>query len=257
MTDPKEKAISSILAAERELKQALSNLEQLPAFDPSNVLLAAHSLNNYLSVISGIVDLLSIRLKNKLDEDICTLIENLGHTNALMRQTVNRLTHTSVVNNVNYVRKKVDFYNLIDAACDYYQNIARKKNIEIHVEKTASYRYAWTDAVAVAAILDNLLSNAIKYSDFGKHIWVSLESDPDSLTCTVRDEGPGIAEEDQDKLFDRGVKLGHSPTAGEPSTGFGLAVAKELTDKLGGDIGCRSRAGGATFFFRIPVSYPQ
>jgi signal transduction histidine kinase len=72
--------------------------------------------------------------------------------------------------------------------------------------------------------------------------------------CSVRDEGPGLTDEDHAKLFQRGAQLSNAPTAGEPTTGYGLAVAKDLIDQLGGEIGCESRRGeGATFFFRVPL----
>jgi len=70
----------------------------------------------------------------------------------------------------------------------------------------------------------------------------------------VRDEGPGLSREDQGQLFQRGAKLTPRPTAGELSTGYGLAVAKEWIEKLGGTIWCESELGrGACFSFRVPV----
>ena len=53
----------------------------------------------------------------------------------------------------------------------------------------------------------------------------------------VRDEGPGLSAEEQARLFQTGVRLSPQPTAGEPSSGYGLAVAKQLMDLLGGTIG--------------------
>jgi signal transduction histidine kinase len=56
------------------------------------------------------------------------------------------------------------------------------------------------------------------------------------------------------QLFQRGIKLSSVPTGGEPSSGYGLAVAKELIDKLGGDLWCESTFGaGVCFSFRLPV----
>jgi signal transduction histidine kinase len=70
----------------------------------------------------------------------------------------------------------------------------------------------------------------------------------------VRDEGPGLTDDDRSKLFQRGVRLSAQPTAGEPSAGYGLAVAKELADKLGGHLWCESAPGrGAVFGLRLPI----
>jgi two-component system sensor histidine kinase/response regulator len=102
--------------------------------------------------------------------------------------------------------------------------------------------------------LDNLLSNAIKYSPPGKRIWIQVRQDRDSVVCSVQDEGPGLSQEEQARLFQRGVRLSPVPTAGEPSTGYGLAVAKELSERLHGEIWCVSTPGqGACFLVRLPA----
>jgi signal transduction histidine kinase len=78
------------------------------------------------------------------------------------------------------------------------------------------------------------------------------------VVCSVREEGPGSNPEDQAKLFQRGVQLSSVPTGGESSSGYGLAVAKELIDKLGGGLWCKSSLGaGACFSFRLPAYQGQ
>jgi signal transduction histidine kinase len=64
-----------------------------------------------------------------------------------------------------------------------------------------------------------------------------------------------LSQEEQAQLFQRGVRLSPVPTGGEPSSGFGLAVAKELMDQLGGTLWCSSvLTHGATFSARLPVA---
>jgi signal transduction histidine kinase len=76
--------------------------------------------------------------------------------------------------------------------------------------------------------------------------------------CSVQDEGPGLSQGDQAKLFQRGVRLTPRPTGRESSTGFGLAVAKDLIERLGGAIWCQSALGqGSCFSFRIPAYHEQ
>jgi len=171
-----------------------------------------------------------------------------------MHHTVNQLMNTSASANPPLIRDHVDLAVLIQRACDYYQLIAARKQIRI-VFSSSEMPTAWTDRVAVAAVLDNLLSNAVKYSPPGKKVSVRVGVESDYFVCGVRDEGPGLSPEDQAKLFQRGVRLSPVPTAGEPSTGYGLAVAKELVDNLGGKIWCESQLGqGACFSFSLPVA---
>jgi signal transduction histidine kinase len=113
----------------------------------------------------------------------------------------------------------------------------------------------WTDRVAAGAVLDNLLSNAVKYSPKGGRIWVQVTAHEGEVVCSVRDEGPGLSPEEQGQLFKPGVKLSSVPTGGEPSAGYGLAVAKSLATRLSGDVWCQSEPGkGSVFSFKLPAA---
>jgi signal transduction histidine kinase len=111
-----------------------------------------------------------------------------------------------------------------------------------------------TDPVVIAAIMDNLLSNAVKYSPWGQTVYVVVRSEPQALVCSVRDGGPGISPADQLRLFQRGAPLSAIPTGGEPSSGYGLAVAKELATKIDAELWYESPdMGGACFSIRLPL----
>src|SRR5262249_1381301 len=155
-------------------------------------------------------------------------LQAMGRATDMMTHTVNQLMNTSAGAKPALCWEKVDVSLLVQRLCDYYQWIADRKQIRIACESTADAHDAWTDRVAVAAVMDNLLSNAVKYSQPGKQISVQVKSQPDHLICSVRDQGPGLSAEDQARLFQRGVRLSSVPTSGESSTGYGLAVAKDL-----------------------------
>ena len=250
----KEQTTAAILRAQAELEQALRELEKMPAFDPGVVAFSAHALNNYLSVTGGTVELLLASLVEHPDPQIRHWLQGLGHTTELMRHTVSQLMTSSAPRDAKLRFLKWDLAPLVRRACNYYQRIADGKNIFIVCESPNDLAPVWTDPVAVAAVLDNLLSNAIKYSFSGKKIWVQVRGEKKSVTCSVRDEGPGLSQQDQAKLYQRGVQLSSVATGGESSSGYGLAVAKELMDKLGGDLWCESTLGaGACFSFRLPA----
>jgi|MudIll2142460700_1097286.scaffolds.fasta_scaffold345187_2 two-component system OmpR family sensor kinase len=89
-------------------------------------------------------------------------------------------------------------------------------------------------------------------------IFVQVQGKATRAVCNVCDEGPGLNQEDQVKLFQLGVRLSSAPTGDEPSNGYGLAVAKELVDKLGGEPWHESAPGGRPCFsFRRPVYQEQ
>jgi signal transduction histidine kinase len=254
----KEKVAEAINAAKSNLEQALAQLGELQSVDPGSVIFAAHALNNYLTVTGGTVELLLDSLLHYPDPKVGRWLEGLRHATNLMTSVVNQLLSTSVTGEVKLRFEEVNWPHLVERACELYQHVADRKQIRIIYASAAEVPSVWTDRVAIAAILDNLLSNAVKYSDPGKSVCIHVHGEAASAVCCVRDEGPGLSQEDQAKLFQRGVRLSSRPTAGEPSFGYGLAVAKDLVDRLGGELWCESQLGaGATFCVRLPAHRTQ
>jgi signal transduction histidine kinase len=153
------------------------------------------------------------------------------------------------------VHSYISFRSVIQRALDVYEDVAREKDIRISWEKPMGPAIlVWSDGVAVGTVLDNLLSNAVKFSQPGTRITVSMRREAKELICTVRDEGPGLSDDDVALLFQRGAQLDPRPTAGESSSGFGLAVALEVAESLGGRIWCDSKKGeGTSFMFALPT----
>jgi signal transduction histidine kinase len=152
--------------------------------------------------------------------------------------------------------EKIDLNTLAANISHHYELAADSKGIRLVWQPPASPEcYVWTDSPAIAAVMDNLLSNAIKYSPPQTQITVSVHADEDSYVCSVSDQGPGISVEDQQRLFQRGVRLSAVPTGDESSHGYGLAVAKELLSLVGGEIWCVSELGPAqpSYFVYPPI----
>jgi signal transduction histidine kinase len=110
-------------------------------------------------------------------------------------------------------------------------------------------------------VFENLLSNAIKYSRFGKNIHVRLTCMSSThgasiVRFSVEDEGPGLTDEDKRNVFGHFQKLSAKPTAGEFSSGVGLAIVKHITELHGGRVWVESELGkGATFTVELPQSF--
>jgi signal transduction histidine kinase len=139
-----------------------------------------------------------------------------------------------------------------------YEDQAAKKGIIIHFDNGATNATIRINTEIIGQIIDNLISNALKYSPEGGNVWVRIHNDnaakPHRISVSVQDEGEGISEEEQVKLFTKFTTLSAKPTAGEDSTGLGLFIVKKLTDAAGGMIQCRSQKGyGATFTVEFPV----
>jgi len=254
VTSAKEKVAKSLERAKADLEQALGDLEHMPSFEPGTYAFAAHALNNYLTVADATVHLLGLALQGYPDEQVRIWLEGLRHVSHLMTHTVAQLMNSSLPF-AKLRHARIDLALLVRRGCEYYRRIAGRKNIAISYKAEPRVPAVHSDSVAIGAVLDNLLSNAVKFSKPATHIRVSVAAEPSRVVCRVRDEGPGLTAADHKHLFKRGARLSAQPTGGEPSTGYGLAVAKELMDQLGGEIWCDSEpAEGACFAFALPLS---
>jgi signal transduction histidine kinase len=113
------------------------------------------------------------------------------------------------------------------------------------------------DRQILGQILDNLVSNAVKFSPRGKTIHVRVDRRQGRVRLEVRDEGPGLTEQDRERLFKRFARLSARPTGGEGSTGLGLSIVAKLAELLGARITCESEPGkGATFTLELPERPP-
>jgi PAS domain S-box-containing protein len=101
-------------------------------------------------------------------------------------------------------------------------------------------------------VLTNLLSNALKYSQ-GARIEVSVARSEDNVVIGVHDGGPGIAPEDQERIFDRFTRLAQEDAT--PGSGLGLFIARSLVEAQGGTVTVSSTEGeGATFWVALPAA---
>jgi hypothetical protein len=111
--NPKDEIITSLQAAQDELEKALGNPAKLPAFDPSRVQFAAHTLSNYLTVSAAGIDLLQLPLINHPDEQTHRWLESLQHATALMTHTVLGLMNAPTAEREQFLWEKVGLPTLV------------------------------------------------------------------------------------------------------------------------------------------------
>jgi signal transduction histidine kinase len=254
----KQAAIAAITRAQQELERAVLQIDLLPAVDVHSVALAAHALNNFLTVSGGVVELLLPVLRHHPDQQVTVWLEGLAHANDLMNHTVGQLMNNAVDIDLTPRLEDVDLARLVERACAYYRRAAEDKGLKLVFSVHGDVRPVRTDRVLAVAILDNLLSNAMKYSPRDRHVWVELHGERDGVVCSVRDEGPGLSSDQQARLFQPGLRLEPIPAAGARSGGYGLAIARNFVDRLGGALTCASTPSrGTTLSFWLPTVRPR
>ena len=141
---------------------------------------------------------------------------------------------------------------------------AEKRQIELRVKVEPKLPMIQTDAGKLQQIVFNFLANAVKFTPERGTVTLSAASEPTAaeaataVRISVRDTGPGIAEEDRERIFEKFVQLDPTVTKLHGGTGLGLTISRELAQMLRGRIEVDSRPGrGATFSLVLPVAFPE
>jgi two-component system, sensor histidine kinase and response regulator len=242
------------------LTVALQQLEQVSRDKDEIMSIVAHDLRNPLQLIMGYAELLNTSSDlSELEKDnfIHLIYEGTKHMRTLLRNLLD--SNTLDQGKLRVRPKEFDLANLIHDMVEDHADVVERKHQTIH------FRYSdllniYSDPVIVRQVMDNLLSNAIKYSMPHTHIWINLLASEDLglVWLEVQDQGLGIPEAELPKLFEKYSNLTPRPTAGETSTGLGLAICKKMVELLGGEIRCDSVVGqGTTFTVVLPLGYQE
>ncbi len=152
--------------------------------------------------------------------------------------------------------KPVDCVALVSSSVESLRAAAEAKDIHILTQIPPETPEILGDSQYLQQVFLNLMGNAIKFSDVGSKVWVKVGPGPDliSLTFNIIDNGPGILEEDQAKLFN---KFYRAPSVRDhlDGVGLGLSITKNIVEAHNGTIWVESVVGqGSTFSFALPLA---
>jgi signal transduction histidine kinase len=237
-------------ASHDELEQQNEELRESERMKTELVSIVSHELRTPLASVLGFTALL---LKREFDPP--TRRHYLGIVDAQARRLaalledfldVQRIEHEGV----DLAAEKVDLADLLHEQAQLFAAQSPKHRLEVDVqEEPLTVR---GDPGRLAQVVGNLLSNAIKYSPDGGKVEVRALRSGDGVRVAVIDEGLGIPEDQQDRIFTKFFR-GDASATGITGTGLGLAVSREIVEAHGGKIGFDSDPGeGTTFWLELP-----
>jgi signal transduction histidine kinase len=154
-----------------------------------------------------------------------------------------------------YPLEPIDPRSLVaEVVADFQTQLARP-DCRIEVADSDAAATFMADRSAVALALHNLLDNAVKYSAVGKTVRIDWTRRGDQIALNVRDEGPGIAPGEEERIFQKFVRGAAAATANVRGTGVGLAMVRLVARGHGGDVVIENHPGaGATFTMLLPAA---
>lgn len=233
----------------KELKEIMNEKNQL-------MQILVHDLKSPLSNIQMLSYLFQDFVTNKESEELINIF------NKSLKDVFHLIEQMELLNSVenfplNNFIEEFDLIKFLEENIKNFKNTAELKNIELHFNTQGKSFMIKSDQNFLNRIFNNLISNAIKFSPFGKNIYITLTSLENQFAISVKDEGPGIGQTDQEKLFKKFSTLSNNkPTNNESSSGLGLFIVKELVSHLNGEITLASKVGqGSTFTITLPAAF--
>lgn len=217
---------------------------------------ASHELRTPLATLDGMLELLDEDLHSP-DPDLVdaqSLVERArAQSRRLGRLAADLLDLSRLDARVELRSEPVELSELSRAVLAEFELAIADRGIVTVLDDRAGSVWALGDPGSVARILRILLDNAIRLSPGGGEVTVELQ-DGSQASLTVSDHGPGVTSDEQELIFERFMR--GRQAAGNAGFGLGLAIGRELAERMGGELVLEDRdAPGARFTLRLPVTH--
>lgn len=240
--------ISERVAAHKELEELYRQVKTLSDKKDEFIAMTTHELKTPVTSLKGFLQLLQIRTGE--NEQGRLFVERSIKQVDKLAMLINDLVDFSKLQagKLGMHFESFDIKVLVEDCLELYTT----NNTHPFRLNTSGSLEVQADRLRIEQVIDNLVSNAIKYSPQGGTIEITIEGNADAVEVKIKDEGIGIDNAVQDKLFSqffRAVKPGYSI----PGLGMGLYITKEIIERHGGTIGVESVPGkGSVFSFVLP-----
>jgi two-component system, OmpR family, phosphate regulon sensor histidine kinase PhoR len=213
----------------------------------------SHELRTPIANIRVIIDGLF------LDQDKPKRKDSISSLRAIARETeallwlVQEMSDLSMIESGQAIVRMVDvpLGELVEGAVERMEDIGAQKNVTIK-HRTPPDLHVLCDRDLAQRVIVNLIHNAVKWSPEGEVVTVEAAANTEDVTISVLDNGPGVPDEQVERIFERFYQVDASRSAGE-GTGLGLAICKHIVEAHGGRIWAEGNSGGAGGLFRFTL----
>ncbi len=220
----------------------------------------SHELRTPLSVIKGYVETLVDAQDDMLPADrdrfLKTIQRHAERLNSLLEDllALSRLESSQP----GLMRERVDLGRMLASALEDFRARPAAESHRFSLAIDPNTPPVLADPLKLGQVLDNLVSNALKYTPRGSRIDLGARmTSVDTVEIWIRDDGPGIPDEDLPHIFERFYRVDKGRSRDKGGTGLGLSIVKHIVQLHGGKVWAESKVGvGTTFFFTLPLRAP-
>jgi signal transduction histidine kinase len=239
----------------RELQKKNVELQKLNDLKNQFLGMAAHDLRNPISTIITYTDLY-LDDESTLPSDMVEVLGDIRTLSDFMLHMIVQLLDISVIEMGKLVldEQLLEVVPFANEVVRLNSLLAQKKGIVLEQHYSGDLDRVRCDRHKLKQVMNNLISNAIKFSHHGTVVSIAVFGRGGEMRVEVRDQGVGIPDHEQERLFKPVGRSSVRATGGEISTGLGLAISRRIVESHGGAIGVKSSPGsGSTFCFTIPL----
>jgi len=220
----------------------------------------SHELRTPLTSIRGSLGLIEGGMGGEISEKSKPLLEMAINNCERLARLINDILDIEKIEagKIEFKMEELSIQSLIEQAIATNESYARQYKVEFLLEKEGvnfSGVKIKGDTDRLIQVLTNLLSNAAKFSPPNSKTRTSISRNASFIRVSVKDEGPGIPKEFQNRIFQKFAQADSSNTRQKGGTGLGLSISKSIIEKHQGAIGFEPNSPqGTTFYFEIPES---
>ncbi len=222
------------------------------------VSIAAHQLRTPLSAIKWTLKMLLDEDAGKVSEGQEEFIKRAYQSNERMIALINDLLNVARIEEGRFIyeTKECSIVEIIETIIGNLKSLAKQKEITIDFKKPSKkIPLIKIDQEKIELVIQNLIDNAIRYSKTKQSVTVSVEYANMEVKVMVKDNGIGIPENQQKRLFKKFFRADNAVKIQTEGSGLGLFICKNIVEAHQGKIGFESELGkGATFWFILPVN---
>ena len=236
--------------------QDISYLKQLDRMKNEFVHTISHDLRSPLTSVLGYTEL--IQRVGSINEQQIEFLDRIRSSVESITSMVNDLLDLSRLEaGFDTRRELVHLENILKFALDTMEGQIQINDLNLKLEIGKELPELRGNPIRLRQLLDNLISNAVKYSPKGSTIKVSLRSEDNQVIFSVADQGVGIPQSEQARIFEKFYRGSNVPEQ-VGGSGLGLAIVKSIVDSHQGRIWVESTMGkGSTFFVVLPAYAPE
>jgi signal transduction histidine kinase len=215
----------------------------------------SHELRTPLNAILGYTELILDGIYGEVPEKIKDVTERLGKSGRHLLGLINDVLDLSKIEAGQLTLSLSDYSlkDVVQTVSMAMESLAAEKHLALKVSVAPDLPPGRGDERRITQVLMNLVGNAIKFTEEGA-VQIDASAANGQFIVAVADTGPGIAETDQQRIFEEFQQVDSSITREKGGTGLGLAIARRIVEMHGGRIWVTSAPGrGSTFAFTLPV----